>query len=94
MRPMSDHVRVFVVSCRLSDAEMKALQEMTRNTESSISDLLRQGLECLCRNAGTDTLPGLIAKNRMEKNREKRHPVTDKKIAGNGIPFRRSIIRK
>ena len=45
MRRLKEHPRRYVVSIRVSDAEKSALEEMTRGSSMSISNLMREALE-------------------------------------------------
>jgi len=46
MRRLKEHPRRYVVSIRVSDAEKSALEEMTRGRSMSISNLMREALQC------------------------------------------------
>ena len=52
-----------VVSCRLSEREMEAVQNMTMLADCSISDLLRQALHRLTRKVRGKSGPGMVNKN-------------------------------
>jgi predicted transcriptional regulator len=45
MRRLKQHPRRYVVSIRVSDEEKLALEEMTRGSSMSISNLMREALE-------------------------------------------------
>jgi predicted DNA-binding protein len=45
MRRLKEHPRRYVVSIRVSDEEKTALEEMTRGSGMSISNLMREALD-------------------------------------------------
>lgn len=59
----SENHRGFVVSCRLNEAEMEALQNMSLMTDCSVSDLLRRGLRNLTQSTSVDSVLRVINGN-------------------------------
>ena len=58
MRRLKEHPRRYVVSIRVSDEEKSALEEMTRCSSMSISNLMREALERYVPKMGHGALQG------------------------------------